>query len=272
MKKSQKFVTAGLAGVMALGIAVSAWAAEAQVTNQKIRSGGVTVNVPVVKGAVGGTEVDDKVNMAIDFNVVKKLYVYLPGGGSELSLQENYYPEFVNYGGAKASREFVSDVAGFINRQLQNQAKAAYQAGSHIKKYTFDGNYQVRFNSEELLSLEQVYMDYLGGAHPNTYLDTINVDLRTGQLLGLSDMFKAGSDYLPRLNAIVAKQVAEQRQQEMFFDKAIELKGTENFYITENAELVIVYPPYAVAPYAAGMVKFIVPINQVADIFNFKLE
>ena len=44
---------------------------------------------------------DDKVNMAIDFNIVKKLYAYLPGGSNGLSLQENYYPEFDGYGGAK---------------------------------------------------------------------------------------------------------------------------------------------------------------------------
>ena len=67
---SRKFITAGVAGIMALGIAVSAWAAEPKVTDQKIRSGGVTVNIPVVKVAVGGAEVDDKVNMAIDFNIV----------------------------------------------------------------------------------------------------------------------------------------------------------------------------------------------------------
>ena len=44
---------------MALGIAVSAWAAEPKVTDQKIRDGGVTVNIPVVKGAVGGVAVDE---------------------------------------------------------------------------------------------------------------------------------------------------------------------------------------------------------------------
>ena len=64
------------------------------------------------------------------------------------------------------------------------------KAGSHVKQYTFDGRYQVRFNSEELLSLEQTYMDYLGGAHPNTYLDTINVNLKNGKLLSLGDMFR----------------------------------------------------------------------------------
>lgn len=272
MKMSKKFITAGMAGVMALGIAVSAWAAEPKVTDQKIREGGVTVNVPVVKGAIGGTEVDDKVNMAIDFNIVKKMYAYLPGGGRGLNLQENYYPEFQSYGGAKASREFVADIAGFINRQLQNQAQAARKAGSHIKQYTFDGRYQVRFNSEELLSLEQTYMDYLGGAHPNTYLDTINVNLKTGALLNLSDLFKAGSDYLPRLNAIVAKQVAEDQQLKGFFEKKVEVNGTENFYLTDNAELVLVYPPYAIAPYAAGTIEFVIPVSQIADIFNFKLE
>ena len=40
MKMSRKFITAGVAGVIALGIAVSAWAAEPQITDQKIRSGG----------------------------------------------------------------------------------------------------------------------------------------------------------------------------------------------------------------------------------------
>ena len=35
MKMSRKFITAGVAGVMALGIAVSAWAAEPQITDQK---------------------------------------------------------------------------------------------------------------------------------------------------------------------------------------------------------------------------------------------
>lgn len=34
MKMSRKFITAGVAGVMALGIAVSAWAAEPQITDQ----------------------------------------------------------------------------------------------------------------------------------------------------------------------------------------------------------------------------------------------
>lgn len=141
-----------------------------------------------------------------------------------------------------------------------------------VKQYTFDGRYQVRFNSEELLSLEQTYMDYLGGAHPNTYLDTINVNLKNGKLLSLGDMFKDGSNYLPRLNAIVAKQVADEQQLKGFFDKKVEVNGTENFYITDNADLVIVYPPYAVAPYAAGTIEFIIPVSQVADIFNFKLE
>ena len=69
-------------------------------------------------------------------------------------------------------------------------------------------------------------------------------------------MFKAGSNYLPRLNAIVAKQVADEQQLKGFFDKKVEVNGTENFYITDNADLVIVYPPYAVAPYAAGTIEY----------------
>lgn len=271
MKLTRKFITASVAGIMALGMTVAVWAAEPKVSDQKVNVGGVKLNIPVVAGAVGGKDVDDKVNLAIDFNITKKLYNYLPGGGSDLRLQQDYYAEFDGYGGAEASREFVTDIAGFINRRLQNMAKAAHKAGSHVKQYSLDSNYQVRFNSEEMLSLEQTYMDYLGGAHPNTYLDTLNVDLRDGRLLTLGDMFKGDSDYLTRLNAIVGRQVAESQQLKGYFNK-VEIDGTENFYITDNAELVIVYPPYAIAPYAAGTIEFIIPVSQVADIFNFKLE
>ena len=38
MKMSRKFITAGVAGVMAMGIAVSAWAAEPLITDKKIRN------------------------------------------------------------------------------------------------------------------------------------------------------------------------------------------------------------------------------------------
>lgn len=271
MQLKRKFVTVGVAGIMALSMAASAWAAEPKITDQKIHSGGIVINIPVVSGSIGGAGVDNKVNLALDFNIVRKLYNYLPGGGSDPRLEQDYYTEFDGASGAEESRQFVKDVSGFINRQLQLRAKAAHRAGVPAREYTFDGKYQVRFNSEELLSLEQNYMDYLGGAHPNTYLDTLNVNLKTGELLTLADLFKDGSDYLPRLNAIVAQQVAASQQVRNYY-KPVVLDGTENFYITDNADLVIVYPPYAIAPYAAGTIEFVIPVSQVADIFNFKLE
>ena len=65
---------------------------------------------------------------------------------------------------------------------------------------------------------------------------------------------------------------SRRKEEEYILAEKVEVNGTENFYITDNADLVIVYPPYAVAPYAAGTIEFIIPVSQVADIFNFKLE
>jgi len=105
----------------------------------------------------------------------------------------------------------------------------------------------VRFNSEELLSLVTNLYGLFGWC-PSEYIFGYDQrNLKNGKLLSLGDMFKAGSNYLPRLNAIVAKQVADEQQLKGFFDKKVEVNGTENFYITDNADLVIVYPPYAVA-------------------------
>lgn len=78
MKLTRKFITAGVAGIMALSMTAAVWAAEPKISDQKVHAGGVKLNIPVVTGAVGGKEVDDKVNLAIDFNITKKLYNYLP--------------------------------------------------------------------------------------------------------------------------------------------------------------------------------------------------
>lgn len=271
MKLSRKIVTAGVAGILAASMAASAWAAEPKVTNQRIYAGGVDVSVPTVSGSIGGTHIDDQINLLLDLNIIQKFYNYLPGSVVNLEMQADYYRQFDGKNGAVESRKFVSDVAGFINSQLQYKAKAGQKAGSKVKKYTFDGTYEVKLNTEEFLSLEQKYVDYLGGAHPNTTVDTVNIDLKTGKVLQLGDMFKANSNYIPRLNKIIAKQVNSKYDKKTFFDKKVTLKGTEKFYVTENADLVIVYPQYAVAPYSAGIIEFTIPVSEVSDIFNFKL-
>ena len=82
-----------------------------------------------------------------------------------------------------------------------------------------------------------------------TLFNAATFDLNTGRELELADLFKNGSNYLERINKVVAAKVAEDSR--MFFGP-VEVKDGDRFYIQDGKNLVIAYPPYEVAPYAAG--------------------
>ena len=91
-------------------------------------------------------------------------------------------------------------------------------------------------------------------------------------------MFKPGSDYLARINKVVAEKVAAQPDtffgpvevkdcDKFYFDGKV-LKDGDKFYF-DGKVLVVTYAPYEVAPYAAGVVSFIVPADSLSDILVY---
>lgn len=116
-----------------------------------------------------------------------------------------------------------------------------------------------------------LFVDTLG-AHPNTFYRTFTFDLATGDEIGIADLFIPRSDYLKRLSAIsqfeLAKSVGE------FADIEYIAQGTGpdalNFqtYVIDADALVLLFPPYQVAPYAAGPQSVAIPLSQVADILK----
>jgi hypothetical protein len=57
----------------------------------------------------------------------------------------------------------------------------------------------------------------------------------------------------------------------MFFGP-VEVKDGDRFYIQDGKNLVIAYPPYEVAPYAAGVVTFAIPLDGLSDIFAVDIK
>lgn len=137
--------------------------------------------------------------------------------------------------------------------------------------------YTVLLAQDALISVQfDIGSYYMGAAHPNSYTEVINYDLKNGKQLKLSDLFKPGAKYLQSIaNYCIAdlkKQKATEKGQALT-DSEIEsgaapvAKNYQSWTITKKG-LGINFDAYQVGPYAAGPQFVMVPYAVVKDVIN----
>lgn len=137
--------------------------------------------------------------------------------------------------------------------------------------------YTVLLAQDDVISVQfDIGSYYMGAAHPNSYTEVINYDLKNGKQLKLSDLFKPGAKYLqPIANYCIAdlkKQRATEKGQaltdsEIDSGAAPVAKNYQSWTITKKG-LGINFDAYQVGPYAAGPQFVMVPYAAVKDVIN----
>ena len=99
---------------------------------------------------------------------------------------------------------------------------------------------------------------YKGGAHPATYLRTLNFNLSSGEEMGLDYLLEVGEGlqegyFIERLEQKLREKV--ERKEIFLFPDALPLKNLpENFYWDKNLHVHFIFQHYEIAPYAAGII------------------
>lgn len=138
--------------------------------------------------------------------------------------------------------------------------------------------YEVMLAKDDLISIEFTVSSYsAGAAHPNSYTEVVNFDLKNGKQLKLADLFIPGSKYLQTTATFciqaLKKQAKEQGADAMLDDDWIqkgaapELTNYDNWTIRKKG-LGITFDPYQVGPYAAGPQKVFVPYASLKEIIR----
>jgi hypothetical protein len=130
--------------------------------------------------------------------------------------------------------------------------------------YEAEVSYTVTYNRRCAISLYFDSYRFTGGAHGNTVRTSDTWNLNKGTRMRLSDFFPAESDFrayiLEKINARIAEMIAAGN--DIFFGDPTELAREyfdgQNFYLTADG-IVIYYQLYTVAPYASGIVEFLIP-------------
>ncbi len=120
--------------------------------------------------------------------------------------------------------------------------------------------FTVPFNQDGLLSINFTYYAYQGGAHGFSYMETLNLDINTGQTLRLKDFFEPGDDYQRIILEEIHRQIEANR--ENYFEEAREtltaIPKAQQFYMGDGY-IVVYFDLYYLVPYAYGLPEFIIP-------------
>lgn len=135
-------------------------------------------------------------------------------------------------------------------------------------------NYSVSLAQDDLVSVKFDVSSYeQGAAHPNSYSDVLNYDLKNGKQLKLSDLFKPGAKFLQTIATYCIGDLKKQSQTKGLVNDQIESGAaakSDNYasWTITRRGLGITFDAYQVGPYAAGPQFVLVPYSTLKDLIN----
>lgn len=155
-------------------------------------------------------------------------------------------------------------------------ADAATMGLSNDRKYSLDIEYLATTTPSTVSYVYSVYYDTLG-AHPNGTYITDTFDAKTGAKLAITDLFQPGQDIYSELSQIAQQELpaiisnytgGDASQVDTDYIKSGTGPEAQNFqwFYVANGDLVLVFPPYQVGPYALGTVILPIPLSSLPNV------
>ncbi|SFX00704.1 protein of unknown function [Thermoactinomyces sp. DSM 45891] len=170
---------------------------------------------------------------------------------------------------------YEPEVYGLSNQTVQHQINRKIQTTlSHLLRdqglgqpglQEMVGNFEIKTNERNILSLVLGVYSFTGGAHGNTVIRPLTFDTTTGRQYQLKDLFKPNSDYVAKISDMIRLQIKERDLP--VFEPFKSIKPDQDFYIADKS-LVIMFPLYELLPYVYGIPYFPISVYSLRDIVN----
>lgn len=161
------------------------------------------------------------------------------------------------------------DLEKLVNNQLKELSALKPIPASTQLDYSYTGDFNIALFKSKLLVLELYGYNYpFGAAHGMPSETYVHINLVSGEFYKLGDLFKAGSDYVKVLSAIIENQIKNNPEYSYVFpDSYTGIKEDQPFYLDED-NLYIYFLPYEIGPYAAGFPKFKIPFADIMELID----
>lgn len=216
----------------------------------------VETEIEEVKEFRNGIKIEDKKLKGSSTELMRlETDVVIP----KITGMSDYYME--NKINTNIERDIEEEIKEFI-RISEN----AYLGGD----YKLNINYDVKSKEGILSIIFNKDVDVPRGVNIEPGTTYYNIDLETGNIMELDDVFKDDTDYLTKINEYIKKEIKENKDEynaNIINGKIIDKK--QNFYMNEEGNIIIVFLEGEIAPRVNGEKKF---NASKADIFNIIKE
>lgn len=170
----------------------------------------------------------------------------------------------------KQLKDRAQDFSNGIKKMSDENYKESKKQGQKVIVYEASTNFNIEYVGENYMSMLVDYYSYTGGAHGSTLREAYNIDINTGKILSLKDIFKENYNYKEVINNLIKKYVDKDKDNYLIDDfKGI--KENQEFYISQDG-IVIYFQLYEIAPYSTGFPEFKIPLKNVEDGLNINLK
>jgi hypothetical protein len=163
---------------------------------------------------------------------------------------------------------FLASVTKVLYPQAVQDYKNSLVNGFPFNPFGAFLSYTATFNQQCFLSFYYDEYTYTGGAHGNTTRRSNTFNLDTGRNVPLSAYFDDKINYVGQILNIIIEQAENniKQNQQIYFDDyktLIKKYFNQNSYYLTPQGIVIYYGQYEIAPYATGIVEFVIPYDKV---------
>ena len=170
----------------------------------------------------------------------------------------------------------MKDVGAFKAAETGDESAEDTTLPAETQNSTLDVRYEIRYATDDLISVEFTEGAYSrGAAHPNSLTQVLNYDVKNNRRLSLADLF-SGKNYLGIISNYCMKDLRDRAQKDSDSMIAEDMMKTGASPHADNYRAVaitkkglwVTFDPYQVAPYAAGPQYVLVPYSALKEIIK----
>lgn len=166
--------------------------------------------------------------------------------------------------------EHYNTYEDFGNAFVKNYDNFAKENKDYSQTWFMDGKIEVVAQQSDYLSALITFVNYEGGAHPNSTFTYLNYDPTNHKEITLDELINPES--MPTLTAVAEKifrkneklSTTESLKDKYFFEND-QFNLNQNFTIT-NEGLKFLYNPYEIKAYVYGTTELLIPFAELKDI------
>lgn len=227
----------------------------------------------MIGGVLGAGVIADKDNQNFKTQVVEKKYENIENviiDKKTLSKKENNIVASINMPVIKYKKDDKKpkDISKIFETKAIEFYDDVKKNNKNYNNYVVDIDYEIMRNSKNILSIYTMYNKY--DDNSTEYYNDVayNIDLRTGNLLELKDLFVSNYNYEKVINKEIKDMINKDKDKNLY-KKFGEIAINQKYYLKDN-KLIIYFKPGEIAQNGIGNPRFEIPISLFGE--NFKNE